>query len=661
MTLRTLVVTGAMATLGCGGEKAPAEPRSVVVVTDSVGRIINSAEPSPDGSRILYTQVVNNGRNSVFVSDPDGSNAIQVSHGIWDSSPVWSPDGKWIAYQGEDPNFDVYVVPSDGSAPARLLSTSPAVDGPFAWSPDGSGVLVNRTAVGDEHPVLVPINGGSERRIGPVMQGNLHGVWSPNGAQFGFDLHQGGKNTVWVQDTAPGSTPRQLTTEGFENAPATSMWSPDGKQILFTSRRTGTLDIYVLDVASGQSRQLTNDIRDDQAGRFSPDGQWIVFLSDRGGQRDVWLMPSAGGNATRLTNDVTVELLPRWAADGKSVYYSTSQNAVELQLVPIAGGPARTVHAWEDYNVLSARISPDGKTVIYDTDRVGNGDIFTVPVDGGEPASFGSSPRNDNSPRYSPDGSQVALLSDRGGSFDIWLAPASGGEARNLTASPGDEGDPIWSPDGRTIAFASNRDVGGSDVWVIPATGGTPVRLTTANVRPGDLQWSPDSKFLYFTGDRAGGNGGRDFFRVAASGGRLEALGANPQIGAARLSRDGTRVAYAAFERGWAYIYVMPTSGGASTRITRDTANVYHSYASWSHGDSLLVVSPLDLSGNRDAADLWTYRLSDGAWNQLTHTPDNEAQQAYTLDGKYMLEITNLDRRQIKRVSVEGLVGGRRN
>jgi len=659
MSRRILIGAVALGALACGGEKTPPEPASVIVVNDSVGRIQNGAVPSPDGSRIAYAQVVNSGRSSVFVSNPDGSNAVQISHGVWDASPVWSPDGKWIAYQGEDPSFDVYIVPSDGSAPARQLSSGPAVDVPVAWLNDGSGVLVNRTAVGDEHPVVISINGGPERRVGPVMKGNLHGAWSPTGAHFGFDLHQGGKNTVWVQDSAAGSPPRQLTTEGLENAPATAMWSPDEKQILYTSRRTGTLDIHVLDVASGQSRQLTNDVRDDQGGRFSPDGRWIVFISDRGGQRDLWLMPSAGGNATRLTNDAAVESAPRWAVDGTSIYYMRTQTSVALQLVPIAGGPTRTIRAWEEYAIGSARLSPDGKTVIFDTDRVGNGDVFTIPITGGEPTSFGSSPRTDNSPRYSPDGSQVALLSDRGGTVDIWLVPVGGGEARNLTSAPGDEVEPEWSPDGTRIAFASNRDVGGFDLWVIQAAGGEPARLTTTNVRPGSVQWSPDSKYLYFIGEKPGAVGGRDYFRVAANGGRLESLGARPGIGYARLSHDGTRVVYGAFERGWAFAYLMPSSGGASTRVTADTANIYHAGAAWTRGDSLLLVGALDLASNRDAAELWTYRLSDGSWNQVTRTPGFDNPQGLTPDAKDAMVILGEDRRQIKRVSVSELIGSR--
>src|SRR5688572_2345260 len=176
MSLRTFVVASALVALACSSEATPREPASVLIVDDSAGRIVNGAVPSPDGSRLVYAQVVDGGRSNVFVSDPDGGNQIRVSRGVWDTAPVWSPDGKWIAYAGEDPSFDLYIVASDGSAPARQVSSGQAAEVPTAWLSDGSGVVVNRTAVGDEHPVVISINGGPDRRIGPVMQGNLHGI-----------------------------------------------------------------------------------------------------------------------------------------------------------------------------------------------------------------------------------------------------------------------------------------------------------------------------------------------------------------------------------------------------------------------------------------------------------------------------------------------------
>ena len=646
--------------LACGGEETPREPESVLIADDSTGRIFDGAVPSPDGTRLAFTKVVDGGKSTIFVSAPDGSNPVRITRGVWDVNPVWSPDGKWIAYQGEDPAFDLYIVASDGSAPARLLSGGFPVDNPTQWLHDGSGVLFNRAGAGDMHPMAVAVSGGAPRRVGPVMQGDLHAAWSPDGSMLGFDVHQGDGSTLWVQDSASGSTPRRMTSEGLESGAVATMWSPDGKQIAYISRRTGTDDIWILDVANGQTRQLTNDVRDDNNPRWSPDGRWIAFTSERGGQRDLWLVPSAGGTAVRVTNSVDAEIQPRWARDGNSLYYLADRTATELQLVPLAGGPARVLRSWGPEAIIDgARLSPDGKTVLYWTNRSTGGDIFSLPIAGGEPALFASSPRFDADARFSPDGSTVAFVSERGGSRDVWIVPAAGGEPRNLTASPGNESAPAWSPDGKQIAFASNRDVGGADLWVIDLAGGGPRRLTQDNLRPELYQWSPDGRYLYFSGFKSSGSEGRDVFRVPAAGGRPEGLGAKATSGLANLSRDGNQIAYSSFERGWAFIHLVPASGGPSRRLTSDTSNVYHLMGTWGRGDSLLVVSALDLAANRDAGDVFTIRMPDGRWDQLTHTPGFEMVEELSADGRQILVIVRTSRNQIRRVSVADLVSGR--
>jgi len=638
----------------CSGGGEPPGPEPSVVVDDSLGTIVGGGVLSPDGMRLAFARTVA-GKSAIWVAAADGSDQVQLSHGVWDWDPWWSPDGRWIAYHSESPDFDVFVVSVDGGEP-RQVTSGPAVDRPRGWLRDGSAVIVSRAAQGDDVTLVAPLNGDPPRRLGPSMAGDQHVALSPDESRLAFDVHQGGGNaTVWVQDVN-GGEPRQLTTENLENAAVPYMWSPDGRFLAYTSQRTGTRDIYIADVTSGESRQLTSDVRDDYQARWSPDGTWIAFLSDRGGQTDLWVVPAAGGKAVRVTNDRSVEGNPRWTPDGRSLTYTRTQTDVDLGLLPADGGAGRTLLSWPGYGIGSARLSPDGGTVLFSSDRSGNSDIWSLSVSGGEPSPFAASPLVDDNPLYSPDGSQVLFRSDRAGSSDLWVVPATGGEPRRLTQGPGNDTDAAWSPDGTSIVFASDRGGAGADLWLIPAAGGEPTRLTHDNVRPATVEWSPDGRHLFYVGQRAGG--GRELYRVAAAGGKPQPLGAKRSIGNSDLSPDGSQLSYSSFEGGWAFVDVIPAAGGTSRRLTTQTEYVFQPRADWAPDGSYLVVYNLDLEGNRDAIDLHTVQVRDGTWKQLTTTPlATEVYHGFTKDGRQILVSSLTQRNQVMTVPVADLLG----
>lgn len=600
----------------CGDREpgTPTVPESTLLVSDSLGNLAGAGILSPDGTRLAFVRTVA-GKAAIFVANPDGSNARQLSHGVWDNNPIWSPDGKWIAYQAEDPQFDIMVVSADSGAP-RQLTSGPATDAPRNWLPDGSAVIFGRTGDGDDQTLVVPLDGGPVRRLAAEVKGNQHANLAPDGVKIGYDVHAGGgEATVWVQDSA-GAAPRQLTTENLENINAAYLWSPDSRYIAYLSRRTGTSDIWIVDVTTGEQRQLTNDIRDDNTPRWSPDGRWMAFISDRGGQTDLWLMRVEGGNATRLTNDRAVEFNPRWTPDGRSITYGQGSVESELVLQPAGGGEPRVLVSLPGYNILSGDLSPAGKTILFASDRSGNSDIWSVPVAGGEPVVFAASPVLDGEPRYSPDGGQVLFRSDRGGTIDLWVVPAAGGEPRRLTSDAAIEQNHAWSPDGRSIAYGSNRGVAGGDLWVMDTLGGEPRRLTQNNIRPALLWWAKDGT-IYFTG---AAGAGRELYRIAASGGTPRGLGARPGIRNLLLSPGESMLAYSSFEGGWAFLDVIPTSGGTSRRLTKPTEGVFQAAVLWLPGDSILIVSDLDFEGNQDNADLYRVRVADGTMTRLTST-----------------------------------------
>lgn len=650
---RTLVLAALSLTIAaCSREpETPAVPESTLLVSDSLGTLVGAGILSPDGSRLAFVRT-EAGKAAIFVSNADGSNARRLTQGVWDANPIWSPDGQWIAYHAESPMFDVMVVSPDSGAP-RQLTSGPASDQPRNWLADGSAVIFGRTGEGDDQTLVVPLDGGPVRPLAAVVKGNQHANLAPDGVKIGYDVHIGdGEATVWVQDSA-GAAPRQLTTENLESTNAAYLWSPDSRYIAYQSRRTGTWDIWVVDVTTGEQRQLTNDIRDDTTPRWSPDGTWMAFVSDRGGQTDLWMMPVAGGKAIRLTNDRAVEFNPRWTPDGRSITYGQNDVRSELMLHPLDGGEARVLVDLEGYNLPSGDLSPDGRTLLYSSDRSGNLDLWSVATAGGEPVPFAASPMADDVPRYSPDGSRVLFRSARSGAADLWVVPAAGGEARQVTNDPATEGSFAWSPDGRSVAYSSNRGTAGGDLWVLDTIGAEPRRLTQNNIRPLSIMWARDGN-IYFVG---AASGGRDLYRIAATGGAPRGLGAHPAIGNAALSFGESQLSYSTFEGGWSFLDLIPASGGKPRRLTKATAGVFNAFAIWSPGDSILVSSDIDFETNQDNTDLYLVRLSDGTWTRLTST---RMQAEYPLeflpDGRQFLVGRFSNREAIRSVRVADLI-----
>ena len=117
-------------------------------------------------------------------------------------------------------------------------------------------------------------------------------------------------------------------------------------------------------------------------------------------------------------------------------------------------------------------------------------------------------------PGISPDGSTIAFTS--GG--DIWTVPVSGGEARLLIAHPAYESRPLYSPDGKWLAFNSNR-TGNGDIYALNLATNELRRLTYDDGNEDVSGWSPDSKYVYFSSASHDINGMRDVYRVRLEGG----------------------------------------------------------------------------------------------------------------------------------------------
>lgn len=167
-------------------------------------------------------------------------------------------------------------------------------------------------------------------------------------------------------------------------------------------------------------------------------------------------------------------------------------------------------------------LSPDGKEVVFSL----YGDLWVVPVRGGNARRITLHSANDVRPKWSPDGRFIAFTSDRQGNFDIYITLAQGGTPRRVTYHSRTDSINDWTPDGQHLLFHSTRE-GRSDLFRIPVNGGLPIRLTTEGGRGGVVSGS-DVYYTQGANDRLQrgyqGTANWDLFRIPMTGGNVEAL-----------------------------------------------------------------------------------------------------------------------------------------
>lgn len=158
---------------------------------------------------------------------------------------------------------------------------------------------------------------------------------------------------------------------------------------------------------------------------------------------------------------------------------------------------------------MSVDVSPDGREIAFDL----LGDIYVMPITGGEARPILSGVAWEMQPKYSPDGRYIAFTSDRGGGDNIWIVDRDGSNPRQVT----DESfrlisQPEWTPDSQFIVgrkhFTSGRSLGAGEMWMWHRAGGTGMQLTerrTQEKDTGEPAFSPDGRYLYFSDDSTPG------------------------------------------------------------------------------------------------------------------------------------------------------------
>jgi Tol biopolymer transport system component/DNA-binding winged helix-turn-helix (wHTH) protein len=464
-------------------------PAVTPVVTPVVTNVGAKYTPSlsPDGQHLAFAWNGGTGDHySIYVKLIGGEESLRLTQqASIDFNPVWSPDGRYIAFcRILKDETGIYVIPALGGAERRMRKTlwdeqdfyeALGAAGRLSWSPDGKLLAFSDRVSGNE-PVssifLLSLESQEIRRLtSPPRWSDFDPVFSPDGQTLAFARRGTG---IYMVSVLRGKEQR-LISGGYNWGLA---WAPDGRHIVFPDASwpvnagwlwkislhggeperlqfgqegiepmiRGNQLVYVRQMANinvwrrklssshtaGPADRFISSTRMESGPQFSPDGSKITFESTRSGYYEVWVCRSEGSGLIQLTHFKSITGTPRW--------------------------------------------SPDGQRIAFDSRTPGNADIFVIDSQGGSPRRLTSELSSDVVPSWSRDGRWIFFASDRSGRWEVWKIPSDGGTTVQVTHQGGFAA--FESPDGRFLYYAKGLGVPG--LWRIPTNGGEEIEVISS-------------------------------------------------------------------------------------------------------------------------------------------------------------------------------------
>jgi dipeptidyl aminopeptidase/acylaminoacyl peptidase len=321
-----------------------------------------------------------------------------VPDDIWQlcavSDPQVGPDGSQLAFVVAipDPETDkaataVWVGPTDGASPARQFTSGPEDSSP-RWSPDGRWLAFVADRGQGAQLQVASLAGGEPRALTEAPHGVSQPVWAPDGQRLAYVARVGAWKKPDDRTAVERSAPRVVT--GLYNRFDGIGWRDD--------RRS---HIFVVALDGSPAAQVTDGDWDDGDPAWAPDGTALAFVSDRSltrfdrVRRDVWVTAVKGRRRPRrLTRGLGTAALPIWSPDGATIAYVGHENPdgdsasnSHLLVVPTRGaGPPRSLSAPLDRTVWGILRAPGGTHAWIDNGRA----VLFITVDRGTMAIYRS-------------------------------------------------------------------------------------------------------------------------------------------------------------------------------------------------------------------------------------------------------------------------------
>jgi len=448
---------------------------------------------SPDGKEVAFSY-----KGDLYKVNAAGGLALQLTnHQAHDTEPIWSKDGKSIAFASDRyGNFDVYIIPSEGGVSTRLTFHS-ASDHPMDFSSDNSQVIYSSSRKDEVQAVFFPT-------------GALPEVY-----QVGV---KGGRENQLL------STPAELV-----------QYSPDGKKIIFHNRKgyenawrkhhTSSIsrDILMYDVASKKYEKIISWDGEDRNPVWKNNIDFY-YLSEKSGSFNIWQSSIAGVTPSQVTKFENHPVRFLSIADNGTLCFGysgeiyTKAEGAEYKKIKISINTDAQHNESIIKQITSGakdfHVSPNGKEVAF----IVHGEVFVTSIEYGATKRITNTPEQERDLSFSPTGDKLIYSGERNGSWNIYQASLGREEDRyfynatiikeeGLITTPSEEFQPKFSPDGKEIAYLEERTT--VKVYNIASKQSRTVLDGGLNYSYSDgdqyFTWAPDSKWLlvqYLDADR---------------------------------------------------------------------------------------------------------------------------------------------------------------
>jgi len=446
--------------------------------------------------------------------------------------------------------------------------------------------------------------------------------WEPEGREVGdWAVLTQEKSGLYVQ-LVGGSEPLRLTNPkgGFVGHAA---WSPDGREIAFGRCDDDGGAIYTVSALKGPERKVTDVMclfgGAGEGVNWTQDGKALVLV-DRCGSEQIGaivVFSLETGQKHCITapppGSVT-DLGPALSPDGQTVAFirmSTSGDG-DIYTVPLGGGEARRL-THENRNPWQLMWSADGRSIIFLSNQNGIDGLRRIPAQGGPIQLESEYPGVGSLTR---DGSRLAYVQPQAfwaSSTSIWradLARVGGGVQRTqqIASSNTLNSGPQVSPNGNFVVFESERS-STVEIWKCKADGSDPVQLTSFGGNAGTPRWSPDGRWIAFDYQP---HEHSEIWVMDPDGRNAHAVasGASDNV-VPSWTRDGKAILFASNRTGHYEVWVHDLETGRESRITTKGG-----FASFESPDRKSV-----LYTKVDGAGIWTVPRNGGPETRLTAAP----------------------------------------